>query len=236
MMRVPVPPSHPAVQDVKAWLDSVEPEILVFIATTLRPSPDAILAVLDARGYVARVAPELAAQASAGGALCQWMTPEATAGVFALAGDELDPADAAMMSQRAHTAPPEGCCWQLVVHGPSCGLIPRPLVSERSAAKAHQPDVIKHGGEYALNAAAVLRVMHDTDPNDSKDPAVRAAVRKFRERVKAEVARGAVLAVPPTLDDVMAKVGNLDRLNALIKSNGLTTSALIALLNGESVN
>lgn len=126
----------------------------------------------------------------------------------------------------------------MVIHGPAAGVISLPLpgggggACQRSTTAAHRPQSIIRNGEHALNAAAILHLAHDSFATESGSPRVAAAAARFRERVAAEQLR----TPGATLDDVIARVGNLPRLEDLMARGTFTADALVALLNGDALN
>lgn len=63
-------------------------------------------------------------------------------------------------------------------------------------------------GALGLNVAAVIRFLWDMDLADSKRPELVARIRAWRERVEIVRHACAILAVPPTLDDLLWEHGN----------------------------
>lgn len=229
-------PLPQALVEVRAWLASVDPDLATFLATTPRPWPDAILLVLDLRDDAHRLGPGLGFSPANHGAAFRWAQPSQADQIFAGCEEDLGADQIEQLVRILRSPPPADHCWMLVVHGPAAGVVPRPLYIPSKTAN-HRPACMDlPGGKTVVNAAAMLRVMYGAAQEESTNPEMRAAAARFRERVNAELARASVLQKPVSLDDILARVGNLPRLERLMATRKLTTTTLAELLQGDAVS
>lgn len=100
-------------------------------------------------------------------------------------------------------------------------LIGVPIERVRPSKDPKRPSAVPlpdDSGDLGLNAAGIIRFLWDMDLEDSTNEELVARVRAWRERVELVRHACAVLAVPPSLDDLLWEHGNGAKLESAMKA------------------